>query len=189
MTTLEVRFAGKGGQGIVFSGLVLARSAVIYEGKNATSIQSYGSRMRGGSTVSDVIISDDEILCPVITEPDVLVALAEEPLKEFSANVKEDGFILVDNAIKLSLKGNFKVFIIPATQTAESDFGSRTPANVIMLGALVGITDIVSEEAILTSLLDVMEELDLGENVKKRNIQALIRGIELGRGLNQHKAD
>lgn len=56
---------------------------------------------------------------------------------------------------------------------------------MIMLGALIGITDIVSEESILNSLLDVMEQLDLKENVKEKNVQALIRGVKLGRSLTK----
>ncbi|MGQ9723176.1 MAG: 2-oxoacid:acceptor oxidoreductase family protein [Candidatus Jordarchaeum sp.] len=185
MTTLEVQFVGSGGQGIVFLGFILSRAAVIYEGKDATNIQSYGSRMRGGSTISDIIISDEDVICPVVSEPDILVALADESLEEFAASLKEGALLLIDESVKFFPKNNFKVFRIPAAKIAESDFKSRTPANMIMLGALIGITDLVSEEAILNSLLDVMEELDLREKVKERNIQALIKGIKLGRALTK----
>lgn len=186
MATLELQFVGKGGQGIVFLGLVISRAAVIYEVKNATNIQSYGSRMRGGSTISDIVISDEEIICPIVSNPDILVALADESLEEFTASLKEEGLLLVDETVELSLKNNFKILRIPATQIAETEFKSKTPANMIMLGALIGITDIVSEEAILNSLLDIMEELDLREKVKERNVQALLRGIKLGRDITKN---
>ncbi|MFB0560872.1 MAG: 2-oxoacid:acceptor oxidoreductase family protein [Candidatus Lokiarchaeia archaeon] len=188
MATLEIQIVGKGGQGVVFLGLVLARSAVIYEAKNATNIQSYGSRMRGGATVSEVVISDDEIICPILSKPDILVALADESLEEFTAGLKEDGLLLVEETVDLPSKNNFKIFRIPAIQIAESDFKSKTSANVIILGALIGITDIVSEQSILNALLDIMEELDLREKVKERNIQALIRGIKIGRDLTKNFA-
>jgi 2-oxoglutarate ferredoxin oxidoreductase subunit gamma len=183
LATLEIQIVGKGGQGVVFLGLILSRAAVIYEEKNATNIQSYGSRMRGGSTISEVVICDDEIICPVVSKPDILVALANESLEEFTACLKEGGLLLVDETVEVSFKNDFKIFKIPATKVAESDFKSRTSANMIMLGALIGITDIVSEQSILNSLLDVMEELDLGEKVKERNIQALIRGVKIGSDL------
>ena len=185
MTTLEIQIIGKGGSGVIFFGVVLARSAVIYEDKNATNIQSYGSRMRGGATVSEVVISDDEIICPILSKPDILVALADESLEEFTAGLKEGGLLLVEETVELPSNNNFKIFRIPAIHIAESDFKSKTSANVIMLGALIGITDIVSEQAILNSLLDIMEGLDLRENVKKRNILALIRGVKIGRALTK----
>jgi len=183
--TLEIQFVGKGGQGIVFLGLILSRAAVIYEEKNATNIQNYGSRMRGGSTISDVIISDSDIVCPIVSKPDILVVLTGESLEEFTSSLKKEGLLLIDENVKFSLENNFKIFRIPSTQIAESDFKSTTTANMIMLGALIGITDIVSEESILNSLLDVMEQLDLRENVKEQNIQALIRGVKLGRDLTK----
>lgn len=183
MVTLEIRFVGSGGQGIVFLGLILSRAAVIYEEKNACNIQNYGSRMRGGSTISDVVISDDEIVCPIVMKPDILVALSEESLEEFTGSLKEGGLLLIDENVKSSLRNNFKIFKIPSTQIAESDFKSGTTANVIMLGALTGITGVVSEESVLNSLLDVMEQLDLKEKVKEKNIQALIRGVKLGMDL------
>lgn len=181
--TTQIQFVGSGGQGIVLLGFILSRAAVVYEEKNATNIQSYGSRVRGGSTVSDVIISDSEIVCPIITNPDILVIMSGESLEEFIGNLKEGGLLLIDESIKISSEKNFRIFRIPAIKIAEAEFKSKTPANLIMLGALIGMTDIVSEESILNSLLDVMLELDLRESVKERNVQALIRGVKLGREL------
>jgi 2-oxoglutarate ferredoxin oxidoreductase subunit gamma len=189
LATLEIQFIGRGGQGIVFLGYVLSRAAVIYEEKNATNIQNYGSRMRGGSTISDVIISDGDIVCPIVTKPDILVALTDEALGEFTGSLKEGGLLLIDESVKFSLENSFKIFRIPSIQVAESDFMSATTANMIMLGTLVGITDIVSEESILNSLLDVMEQLDLKENVKEKNVQALIRGVKLGRSLTKNNSE
>ncbi|MEM3587115.1 MAG: 2-oxoacid:acceptor oxidoreductase family protein [Candidatus Jordarchaeaceae archaeon] len=181
--TLEIQFVGKGGQGIMFLGLILSRAAVIYDEKNATNIQSYESRMRGGTVVSDVIISDEDIICPIVTRPDILVALNDEGLNEFTNNLKKGGLLLIDENARISLKNNFKIFRVPSIRIAESELNSITTANMIMLGALIGITDIVSEESVLNSLLDVMEQVDVKEGMKKKNIQALIRGIKLGREL------
>lgn len=185
MATLEIRFVGRGGQGIVFLGLILSRAAVIYEERNATNIQNYESRIRGGLTISDVIISDSDIICPIVTEPDVLVALTGESLEEFANTLKEKGLLLIDESVKASLKNNFRILRIPSTQIAESEFKSATTANMIMLGALIGIIDIISEESVMNSLLDLMEQLDLKDSVKEKNIQALIRGIKLGRDLDK----
>jgi 2-oxoglutarate ferredoxin oxidoreductase subunit gamma len=187
LAILEIRFVGRGGQGIVFLGLILSRAAVIYEEKNASNIQDYGSSMRGGSTISDVIISDDEIICPIVTKPDILVALTDESLEEFTGTLKEGGLLLIDENVKSFMGNNFKIFRIPSTQIAESDFKSGTTANMIMLGALTGITGIVSEESVLNSLLDVMEQLDLKDNIKEKNVQALIRGVKIGRDLTKKK--
>lgn len=118
-------------------------------------------------------------------KPDILVALTGVSLEKFTGSLKEEGLLLIDENVKSSFENNFKIFRIPSTQIAESDFKSGTTANMIILGALTSITGIVSEESVLNSLLDVMEQLDLKENVKEKNIQALIRGIKLGRELTK----
>ena len=73
MRRTRLVFSGSGGQGVITAAIILAEAAVIHEGKNATQSQSYGAAARGGATRSDVIISDEEINFPVVSQPNNLV--------------------------------------------------------------------------------------------------------------------
>ena len=75
---VEIRLSGSGGQGMVLGAIILAEAAAIFEGKNATQSQSYGPEARGGSSKSDVVLSEGEIRYPKATRLDVLLAMTQE---------------------------------------------------------------------------------------------------------------
>ncbi|MDP2727657.1 MAG: 2-oxoacid:acceptor oxidoreductase family protein, partial [Dehalococcoidia bacterium] len=96
---VEIRLAGMGGQGLILAGLMLARAAAIYDGKNAVQSQSYGVQQRGGPSQSEVIISDGDIDYPRIVSADILVALTQEACDQHFLNLRKGGTLIVDSGL------------------------------------------------------------------------------------------
>uniref|UniRef100_A0A7C6EJJ6 2-oxoacid:ferredoxin oxidoreductase subunit gamma n=1 Tax=candidate division WOR-3 bacterium TaxID=2052148 RepID=A0A7C6EJJ6_UNCW3 len=162
----EFRLSGSGGQGLILAGKILAEAAAIYDGKNATQSQSYGPEARGGSSRSEVIISDEDIDYPKAVNIDFLLALTQEACDKYSRDVKEGGIILVDSGfVSKCPEGRFKVYSAPITEIAEKETGKTLVANIVALGMLTELTGIVSKEAVESAILSRVpkgtEELNL----------------------------
>ncbi|MEO0136892.1 MAG: 2-oxoacid:acceptor oxidoreductase family protein [candidate division WOR-3 bacterium] len=162
----EVRLSGSGGQGLILAGKILAEAAAIYDNKNATQSQSYGPEARGGSSRSEVIISDTEIDYPKAVNIDFLLALTQEACDKYSKDVKEGGTILVDSRFVTKLpEGKFKVYSAPITEIAEQETGKSLVANIVALGMITELTKIVSQQAVESAILSRVpkgtEELNL----------------------------
>lgn len=142
----EVRLAGEGGQGMILAGIILAEAASIYDGKNAVQTQSYGPEARGGASKSEVVIADGEIDHPEVLEADVLVALSNEAYLKFADNVKADGLLILDEEKVES--PDERAIKIPITRLAFETTGRQITANTVALGVLVGLTNVVSRQAI-----------------------------------------
>ncbi|MCX7995796.1 MAG: 2-oxoacid:acceptor oxidoreductase family protein [candidate division WOR-3 bacterium] len=162
----EIRLSGSGGQGLILAGKILAEAAAIYDGKNATQSQSYGPEARGGSSRSEVIISDVDIDYPKAVNIDLLLALTQEACDKYWKDVKEGGVIIVDSRFVSKLpEGKFKVYSIPITEIAEQKTGKSLVANIVALGIITEITKVVSREAMESAILSRVprgtEELNL----------------------------
>ena len=144
---IEVRLAGEGGQGMILAGIILAEAAAIYDGKNAVQTQSYGPEARGGASKAEVIISSGEIDHPEVLEADVVVALSQEAFKKFASSVRPGGRLIVD-ADKVDSSAAPQAIRLPITKMALETTGRQITANIIALGVLVGLTDVVSRQAI-----------------------------------------
>ncbi len=181
----EVRFAGFGGQGIIRAGLMLAMASSIYDGKNAVQTQSYGPESRGGSCKSEVVISDVEIDYPKVDDPDVLVAMSQEAFNTYAPTLKLGGTLILDPDMvpRHELKENVRVFMVPSTKMAE-ELGKTIVANVVMLGALIAITDLTTLEAFRNSLLS-----NIPKGTEKINQAALEKGYEYGKKLLEETAE
>ncbi len=180
---LEIRVAGFGGQGIIRAGLILAAAASIYADKNAVETQSYGPESRGGACKSEVVISDDEIDFPKVTEPDVLIAMSQEAYNAYVGTVKKKGTLLLDSDLvpKEKVTSHIRVFRVPATKIAE-EMGKSLVANVVMLGALTSITHLVSADFMKKSILSTIPK-----GTEKLNIEAFKRGYDYGKKLLRKK--
>jgi len=170
----EIRIGGLGGQGVVLAGQILGRAAV-YDGKNAVQTQSYGAEARGSLAKSEVIMADAKIGFPVVRKCDVLIAMNQEALDTYLKDLKDDGKLITDSTyVKETPKTKARVFKVPATESAEKAFGTKVYANILMLGALMKITGIVSEAAMKKAI----EETTSKESIEP-NKQALRKGAEL----------
>lgn len=137
MKTTQILIAGFGGQGILFSGKFLAYKGLTEE-LQVSWLPSYGPEMRGGTANCNVILSDDPVGSPIITAPDVLIAMNLPSLQKYVNSVVAGGQIYVDSSlidIKVE-RDDVQVFYIPATQMAK-DAGIATLANMIIIGHLL----------------------------------------------------
>ena len=134
MKTTQILFAGFGGQGILFSGKFLAYKGLM-EDLQVSWLPSYGPEMRGGTANCSVVLSESPVGSPIITAPDVLVAMNLPSLQKYVDTVVPGGQIYVDSAlidVKVE-RTDVEVFYIPATQMAK-DAGVSTLANMVMMG-------------------------------------------------------
>jgi 2-oxoglutarate ferredoxin oxidoreductase subunit gamma len=172
----EIIMAGSGGQGIMFAGTLLAHAAMD-EGLNVTYFPSYGAEMRGGTANCSVIISDEKIGSPVVTNPSTLLAMNEDSLERFAGKVKKGGLIIVNSSLvkKEITIDEAEVLRIPATELAEK-LGDSRGANMVILGAYIKRKKVVSLERAMESLRKVLGEEK--ENLLKLNREALRKGEE-----------
>jgi len=179
MKTTEILIAGFGGQGILFSGKFLAYKGLLEE-LQVSWLPSYGPEMRGGTANCNVILSDLPVGSPIITAPDVLIAMNLPSLQKYVDTVVPGGQIYVDSSLinaKVE-RDDVEVFYIPATQMAK-DEGIGSLANMIIVGHLLennpelsfdGTAEVVenlvpAKKAALKELN--MKALSLGKNYKK----------------------
>jgi len=171
---VEIRISGLGGQGVVLAGEILGRAAV-YDGKEVVQTQSYGAEARGSAAKSEIIISDKKIGYLKVRKCDILVAMSQSAIDKNIGDLKENGILLVDKGMVEKMpKVKAKVFEIPATKTAETELKSRMYANVVMLGALVKVTRIVSEKAVEKAIAD-----SVSEETKEKNIYGFKKGFAI----------
>lgn len=171
----EIRLSGSGGQGLVLAGKILAEAAAIYDGKNATQSQSYGPEARGGSSRSEIIISDEEIDYPKAVRIDFLLALTQESCNKYSMDLKDTGILLVDSTYVTQVpEGKFKVFSLPIVETAEKVVGRSLVANILALGVIFQLTKVVTQESIESAIL-----ARVPKGTEELNIKAFRTGLEL----------
>lgn len=137
MKTTQILIAGFGGQGILFAGKFLAYKGLT-EDLQVSWLPSYGPEMRGGTANCNVILSDTPVGSPIITEPDVLIAMNLPSLQKYVDTVAPGGQIYVDSALieEKVARTDVDVFYIPATQIAKSE-GIASLANMIIIGHLL----------------------------------------------------
>ena len=166
----ELRFSGAGGQGLITAGIILAEAASIVEGQYAVQSQSYGPEARGGASKSEVIISDGPIDYPKATTVDACLAMTQEAADKYSKDIKAGGLLLLDSDfVKTEPKGDFKIIKFPIINTAKNEIGREIVANVVALGAMIALTDVVARESGEKAVLSRVPEAFLELNKKAYN--------------------
>ncbi|MBD3194009.1 MAG: hypothetical protein GF317_03070 [Candidatus Lokiarchaeota archaeon] len=164
-TQTSIRFSGVGGMGVILSSIILGKAA-IYDNKNAVQTQSYGAEQRGSKVKSDILISDlDDPSYPVFDKVDILVAFSQEAYDYYVTSTKKKSLLLINSDLieKTSIKRNR--FNISATSIAE-ELLSKKITNVVMLGALIKLSKIVSRESILKAIVESVPKSYVDVNVK-----------------------
>jgi 2-oxoglutarate ferredoxin oxidoreductase subunit gamma len=172
----EVRFSGFGGQGIILAAVILGRAAALYDGKHAVQTQVYGPEARGGASMSAVIIDDEPILYPEVTVPDIYVIMSQEGFERYGAKAPKEAVMVIDSDM-VDGRPACTFRDVPATSEARNTLGKVIVANIVMLGAVVAATGIVSDAAIEKAVLD-----SVPKGTEKLNMAALRKGMELARG-------
>ena len=167
--TYETIFAGFGGQGILFAGKVVAYAGMI-EGKNVSHLPSYGPEMRGGTANCSVIVSDEDVASPIITEPSAIVVMNGPSLDKFEDAVVPGGKIFIDSALitRECKRDDVDVYTLPATQMAN-DMGFPKLANMIMVGKLIKETGMFTWDQLkgaVTKLVPAAKAAMLESNIK-----------------------
>ncbi len=163
----EIRFSGAGGQGLITAGIILAEAASIIEGKHAVQSQSYGPEARGGASKAEVIISDGPIDYPKATVVDACLAMTQEAADKYANGIKKGGVLLLDSDfVKNEPKGDFKIYKFPIIRTAKEEVGREIVGNVVALGAMIALTDVVKRDSGEKAVLAKVPEAFLDLNKK-----------------------
>ncbi len=170
----QILIAGFGGQGILFSGKFLAYEGLLEE-KEVSWLPSYGPEMRGGTASCSIIISDDAIGSPIVSNPDVLIAMNLPSLDKYEETAVKGAQIFIDSSLieRKVERDDVEAFYIPATQLAEKENLSGL-ANMIMIGYFIKKTGIIPYENVRAAMEKVVP-------AKKMNLLELnLKAVELG---------
>jgi 2-oxoglutarate ferredoxin oxidoreductase subunit gamma len=172
----EIIITGFGGQGIVLTGNILGKAATLYDNKHATMTQSYGPEARGGSCSSQVVISDQEIPFPYAENPQVLICMSQDGFNKNRDLLISDGLLIWDTDLvdAAEIDEGWSVYNIPATRFAE-EIGNKMMANIVMLGFLSAVSDLVSVDSLRQAVL-----VSVPPKTKEKNGEAFDRGREYG---------
>lgn len=145
----EIIIAGFGGQGVMVMGQLLTYAGMI-EGKNVSWIPSYGPEMRGGTANCSVIISDEPIGAPIVSESTAVVAMNVPSLEKFEPTIKPEGILLINSSLieQDAQRIDIKVYKLAVNDIAN-ELGNTKVANMVALGAIVAATKAVSAASVL----------------------------------------
>ncbi|MBL7204313.1 MAG: 2-oxoacid:acceptor oxidoreductase family protein [Desulfobacteraceae bacterium] len=174
----EVRLSGSGGQGIIMAAIVLAEAAGVYDEKYVCQSQSYGPEARGGTSKAEVIISNQTIDYPKAIKPDLLLTMNQEACNTYFPDLKTEGLLVVDSTLVHQIPTN-RVAAIPFTQIARKEIGKELVANMVALGAVGVLSQIISlknlEQALMARVPKGTEEI---------NRKALHAGIDAAKRID-----
>ncbi len=174
--TSQILIAGFGGQGVLFAGKFISYMGLL-EAKNLSWLPSYGPEMRGGTANCSVILSDDPVGSPIVSNPDILMAMNLPSLDKYEDAVVPGGMIFVDSTLieRKVKRDDVKVFYIPSTALAQQS-GVPTLANMIMVGKFIKESGAVSEEFIEDALKKVVSAKRA--NLLELNFNAIKSGMD-----------
>ena len=172
----ETIIAGFGGQGVLFTGKVMAYTAMIKD-LNVTWFPSYGPEMRGGTASCTVVISDEEIGSPQVLKPKAIIVMNQPSLDKYEEMVAEDGYLVINSSMvnRKAKRKDIHVLEVPGTELAES-LGDKRVANSIMLGALMAKADFLDKESVEKGLKKSLSGKK--ETFLDINKQAIKKGTE-----------
>ena len=169
-TRQELRLSGSGGQGVITAAIILAEAAVS-EGKEAVQSQSYGPEARGGASKSEVIIDTEPIYHPHVEQPDMVLAMTQQAADKYYTDLKPDGLLVLDTDLVPKPPQFAKTVRIPITKLAVEEVGKSLYANMVALGAVVRLTNIVTLEAAKDSVR---------RRVPPHTVDANMKAVQLG---------
>lgn len=165
----KIKIAGYGGQGVILAGELLAHAGVL-DGKEGSAIGSYGSAARGGLTCSEIVISNEFIDAPFAEQVHILIAMSQEGYDIYLPSVIENGIIII-NSDMVTQKYDVNHYSLSATSIAVQELKSAVVTNMIMLGALSAISNVVSKQGLITAI---------EKTVNKKFFEINVKGIEIG---------
>lgn len=173
----QIRLCGLGGQGIVLGGTILGHAG-INDGKWVAGSSSYGSEARGSACRAEVIISDEPIIFPHVTRPDILIAMSQEAYDKYIKDMgrDEETVIYDEQMVRTEEISGLRQLGFPAGSVATKELENKLVANMVILGIVAEVTGIVSQNALLSAI-----EKNVPERFKALNLRAAELGLALGR--------
>ncbi len=175
----QIRIAGLGGQGVVLSAQLLGQAAII-EKKHVAQSSAYGPESRGTPCRAEVIISDEPIDYPYVTEADFLIALDQDGYDRFSGDVG-DTILFDPKAVSPHERMTVRHIPIPATEISSREPGGKAAANVIIISALAAYVSLVSKKSLTEAI-----EMTVRKGFCRPNLKALELGWRLGLEVEAH---
>jgi len=178
--TKELICAGFGGQGVLTIGRFLAQAGMA-EGKNVSWLPSYGPEMRGGTANVSTVISDEAIASPIVSYPDILVALNQPSIDKFAPSIRPGGILIYNtNMCPHGCKrDDIDIISAPMVDIAK-EIGDQMVLNMLAIGIIIGKTEIVSYAAMEKDLTQYMG--GRRPELLEMNLKAIKKGIEIGKG-------
>ena len=181
MSVHEIKIGGFGGQGVILTGIIVGKSAAIYDDKYSTMTQAFGPEARGSSCSAQVIVSNDKILYPYVSAPDVLVVMSQDACTRFAPQMKdsEDALLLYEkDLVKLDgLDCKARKFGIPATGFAE-ELGRKMVLNIVMVGFFAAMHDVIGADAMREAV-----KVSVPRGTESLNLSAFDKGYTYGKEL------
>ena len=170
----EIRLSGFGGQGVILSAIVIGKAGCIYENGYSTMTQAFGPEARGGACSAQVILSNEPILYPYVTQPDILVTMSQEAYSLFAPQLKDDGILIIEqDLVRIDkLPAGVRVYSLPATRLAE-ELGKRMVMNIVMVGFFGAVTELLNPDALRQAIADSVPEA-----FRELNLKAFDKGFE-----------
>lgn len=171
-----IGISGFGGQGIISAGILLAQAGMI-ENKHVSWFPAYGAEMRGGTANCSVVVSSDEVASPIVARPDTVIVMNEPSLAKFEPMLKPGGLLIINSSLVNSKpqRSDIRVAYVACNKIAE-EIGTTKIANMVALGAFMGLTGALGVEAISKALPKVFKRAK--PELLELNVQALKKGAE-----------
>ncbi len=179
MRTSEIRIAGFGGQGVVLAGMVIGNAATLHDGKFVTLTQSFGPEARGTTCSVQLIVSDEPVLYPYLTKPDILVVMSQDANERYGTDLKPGGLLLYEQDLiqPARLNHGTRTYGIPATRFAE-ELGRKLVLNMVMVGFVTAMTGLASPDAVRMAI-----SASVPRGTEPLNLAAFEKGHEYGKSL------
>jgi 2-oxoglutarate ferredoxin oxidoreductase subunit gamma len=173
---VEIRCSGSGGQGILLAAAIIAEAAAAL-GMHVVQTQSYGPEARGGASKAEVIIADEAIDYPEVRRPDVSLVLSQAAYVKYAADTRAGGLLIYDSGLVHVDPGEASVVRcgLPFTQVASDELGKKVVTNIVALGALARVGEVLPVDAVREAVLSRVPA-----RFKELNARAFDLGLRLG---------
>ncbi len=184
MATSEIRITGFGGQGVILSGYIIGKAASIYNEQHATLTQSFGPEARGSACSAQVVISDERVLYPYVTKPNIMIAISQDGYMTHYKNMADESILVYEKELVKPQETGTKVkaYGIPAIRIAE-ELGRKIVLNIVMLGFFGAVTKLIPRDALRKAV-----ETSVPEGTQELNLKAFDRGFEYAEQMEKTEA-
>ena len=175
--SVEIRFSGSGGQGILLAAAIVAEAAAA-QGEHVVQTQSYGPEARGGASKAEVIVAHDEIDYPEVLTPDISLVLSQAAYDKYAGDTAAGGLLVYDSGLvdPAGAPESWTLCGLPFTQAAADELGKTVVANIVSLGAFVAVSEVLPADAVEQAVVNRVPE-----RFRELNAEAFRLGLRLAR--------